>query len=62
MKIIRIDNFDRESVSDVLVAKGLTKYYAELIVKLLNDKSSGDYAPNFYRAVEDTYKLYVFEP
>lgn len=62
MKIIRVDNFNRESVSDSLVAENVSEYYAKIVVKLLNEKLSGCTSPNYYRAVEDDYKLYKFEP
>lgn len=61
MKIIRVDNFDREIIPDKLIATGLSECYAERIVKLLND-SEGNDSPNFYRCVPDDYKLQTFEP
>lgn len=61
MKIIAVDNFDRDTHSDTLVLDNVNKYYGEIIVEHLNDKLSGDYALDFYRLVEDDYKLYEFE-
>lgn len=62
MKIISIDNFGRESVSDVLVAEKVSKYFAPIITDLLNEKLSGNHSPYFYRTVDDNYELYEFKP
>lgn len=62
MKIIKTDNLDRESVSDVLVATNVSNYYAPVIARMLNKVLSGVGSPDFYKAVEDDYKLYEFAP
>ncbi len=62
MKIICKDNFDRESVNDQLVCENVNKFYGEMIVDFLNDRFSGDHSPNFYRLVDDNYRLYLWEP
>ncbi len=62
MKIIKVDNFDRESVSNILVATNVSNYYADVIVKMLNKILGGVHSSAFYRAVEDDYKLYEFAP
>ena len=60
MKIIKIDLYNRKSVSDVLVATNVSDYYAYVIVQMLN-KILGSISPaDLYRAVEDDYKLYEF--
>ncbi len=61
MRVIMTDNFDRENVSDSIVAENLNEFYAELIAKLLNGKGD-DYTQEYYKAVADDYKLYQFEP
>lgn len=61
MKIIRTDNFDRETVSDKLIATTDNSYYASLIARLLNEKQ-GVYRQHYYKAVEDDYQLYEYEP
>lgn len=61
MKIICKDNFDRETVDDHLVAENVSEYYGNRIVKMLNDKE-GENSENYYKLVEDGYKLYKFEP
>ena len=61
MKIIAIDNFDNESVSDFLVCENISEYHGNLIIKFLNDRE-GDYSSYFYRLVSDDHKLYIWEP
>jgi len=63
MKIVKVDNFDRENTSDVLIANNVHNFYAEYIAEALNKKfSPGDHSPDFFRAVENDYKPYKFEP
>lgn len=60
MKIIAIDNYDRESVSDLLVCEHLNSYYSKLIFKFLT--SLEPHCDYVYRLVSDDYVLYEFEP
>lgn len=62
MKIIRVDNFDRETVSDALIAENVSVEYAQIITKFLNEKYSSNISPIFFRAESDDYKLYKYEP
>lgn len=62
MKIIRIDNFNRDSISDILVAENVSELYALIIVEFLNEKYSGEASSYFYIYRSDDYKLYTFEP
>jgi hypothetical protein len=63
MKIIAVDNFDRETHSDVLIAENVTECCAPIIAAALNEKlCKHDDSPTFYRAVPDDYKLYRYEP
>lgn len=59
MKIIGVDNYDREYISDFLVCENVNKGYGNELVNYLNKQ---DDQPRFYKLVEDDYKLYVFEP
>lgn len=61
MKIICIDNFDRETKSDILICDSVTDYWGTLIVKLLNQNTRQE-SDQFFRLVTDDYKLYKFEP
>lgn len=64
MKIIGVDNFDRETRSDILVAVGITSVnLGEVMVKALNEKfcsHSGD--DTFFKLVPDDHKLFKYEP
>lgn len=60
-KVIGVDNFDRERISDFLVQDGLIE---EEAVSLARTKNGPHAEQNevYYRAVRADYKLYVFEP
>lgn len=62
MKVIKVDNFDRDTVDDELVAEGLTEQEAKDMAEGLNQKFGGDYAPWYYKAVTDDKKLHVWNP
>lgn len=61
MKIICVDNFARETHDDVLVCENANDFYGEFIVNMLNEKLSGEHSSDYYRLVEDDYKLYKYE-
>jgi len=60
VKIIGIDNFDRDNVSDILIAENVNEYYGKIIIKFLQEccTSQDLYFP---RLVPDDHKLYKFE-
>ena len=61
MKIVCIDNFGRDEVSDRLVAENIkSKGEGELMVNGLNAKTHNE-SPHYYKLYEDDYKLYKFE-
>lgn len=62
VNIIRTDNFNRDNVSDTMVAENVGTFYAEKITEFLNEKFGGPESPNFYRVVPLDHKLYVWEP
>lgn len=61
MKIIREDNFSRDSVDDVLICDNVSEFYGRQFVGWLNDKYSGERSPNYFRLVKDDYELYKCE-
>lgn len=61
MKIICVDNFARETHDDVLVCENVNHFYGQFIVNMLNEKLSGELSSDYYRLVEDDYKLYKYE-
>ena len=61
-KIIVVDNFAREDVSDKLVCDNIDKYYADLICAYLNTRLGGGYSRDFFEVVPQDHKLYEYEP
>ena len=61
MKVIRVDNFDREGPGhdDKVEASNLSEEEARALAKKLNEQRGGE--ESYYRAVPDDYKLQVFE-
>jgi hypothetical protein len=57
MKIIKVDNYDRELYDDVLIAENVHKYYGQIIVDLLNNNPKR-FDDDYFRLVEDDYKLF----
>ena len=59
MKIIKVDNFNREEVADQLIAENVNEYWGEQLVNALNYVNSSDFHNDaFFRLVEDDYKLW----
>jgi hypothetical protein len=61
MKVICVDNFNRETRNDFLIVAKVDKETGEQMVTRLNNEADPD-GPNFYRLVGDDYVLYVWEP
>lgn len=63
MKIVRIDNFDREGpgYDDKLIAENVHEHYGKKIVNLLNNGEHRE-SSDFYTLQEDEYKLKEFQP
>ena len=61
MKIIATDNYDRDYISDELIAFNLSKKEAKRKADKMN-KKTGEHSPIFYRIVPNDYKLHIFEP
>lgn len=59
MKIIAIDNYDRDYIPDTLIAESVNEHLGKDIVEFLNRKhgNGGDY----YILVDDDYKLLTIE-
>lgn len=60
MKIIKVDNFARDYVDEVLIASDVPRFYAKVLVDFLNKEENRDYDA-WYRAVPDDYVLEKFE-
>jgi len=57
MKIICVDNYDRELYDDTLIAENVHNCYGEQIVSSLNDNER-DNSEGYFKLVEDDYKLF----
>lgn len=57
MKIIMVDNFDRELHADRLIAENVDETWGKRIVEWLNSRYSGDYAPDYFKLVANETKL-----
>ena len=62
MKIVRRDNLDRETVSDILIAENVPRFYVSFLVNALNKNVQGDDLGNFFEAKSDDYNLFKREP
>lgn len=61
MKIVGIDNYNRDTVSDCLHSCCLDEKEAKQRAKELNDKS-GPHPSTYYVVKPDDYVLYTWEP
>ncbi len=66
MKIISVDNFDREQIGtsdDKLIAENVDTYYIDTIVAALNGVyCATEHADRFFKAVPDNYVLREYRP
>ena len=59
MKIIAVDNYCRDEISDILICENVrNKWYGEFIVNKLNHCTNNEW---YYKLVNDDYKLYEYE-
>jgi hypothetical protein len=65
MKIVLVDNYARENISDVLIAENVPESYALKIADFLNKEDPftdrASYHPLYFSVKPDNYKLYKFE-
>lgn len=61
-KIIKVDNYDRENVSDVLICENINDFYGRQVVEDLIARWGGDNTPNHFKLVPDDHKLHIYEP
>ena len=62
MKIIKVSNFNNESVSDELIAENVFQGYVKVMADALNEEYSWDKSLDYFRIVDDDYELYTFKP
>lgn len=61
MKIIITDNFNRDYISDVLVAENVKEATSQFICNVVN-KANGEDSDQYWQSKPDDYKLYHFVP
>lgn len=57
MKIIKVDNFGRESIADSLIADNVNEYWGKKIILFLLDELHDD-SPYYFNLVDDDYVLW----
>lgn len=63
MKIVRVDNFNRDHMPDLGINLGcMDSDAANAIAKVLNEHLSGVEHPYYYRVMADSYKLNEGDP
>ena len=61
MKIVCVDNYDREFYDDILVCENIrNEKFGNIMVDALNSRE-GSNSEWFYKLVEDDYTLFKFE-
>lgn len=60
MKIVRTDNYARETVDEYFVCENVNRGYGELIVTLLKEDPNRN-PESWFKLVEDDYELYKWE-
>jgi hypothetical protein len=61
-RVVKVDNFDRETIDDKLVCDGLTQDEAKAQADKLNADEGGEDSPAFFKAVDANYKLREYDP
>lgn len=62
MKLIAVDNFDRDTYDDVLVCENIAFHdCAEAMCEALNTRCAGNYSETFYKVVDDDYVLREYD-
>ncbi len=62
MKIIKTDNFNRNTVNDILIAENIDEIWGRRITDWLNENYSGHDSPDYFRLVKDDCKLHEWKP
>lgn len=64
MKIIGVDNLNRDNVSDEVVAEKVTEFYAKIMVEALNKKLCHNFSSSsrHYVIKPDEYVPFIWEP
>jgi hypothetical protein len=57
MKIVKVDNFARESIADTLIAENVNEYWGSWIVNRLNENTDEN-GSNYFQLFDDNYVLW----
>lgn len=60
-KVIKVDNFNRDTVDDVLICENVSQLYGDYIVSDLNNRFSGEHSDVYFRLVPNDYKLHKYD-
>ena len=60
MKIVKTDNYGRDTESDVLVCENINTAYGTIIVNMLNNDPNRHHE-DYFELLSDDYKLYEWE-
>ena len=61
MKVVCIDNYNRDYISDRLVCENVSKFYGDIIVVCLNERIRAE-GSDYFVLRPDDYKLFTLEP
>lgn len=61
MKIVIVDNFNRDYVSDRLLCENIHEHYGKAVVDFLNQQFSSNSSQDYFALRPDDYKLFTFE-
>lgn len=62
MKIVAVDNYNRDSVSDVLVAENVPAAWADALVNAWQEQHKNCHSDRWLMVKPDDYRLYEFKP
>lgn len=60
MKIIQVDNYNRDTYDDILICENISASIGINIVDFLNEKYSGEHSSAYFKLVEDDHVLYKY--
>jgi hypothetical protein len=62
MKIVAVSNLRKETVDDILICENINRTHGEVATEAFNRQLCGTYGEYFYTLMDDSYKLYKWEP
>lgn len=62
MKVVAVDNYARDTVSDKLIKENVSEEEGKAICKEHNDKLNDTGSERWYILKADNYELYKFDP